>query len=392
MNALKSMPSRFVFLAAALLLAAEAAAAGHSGQPVPVTATTVALKSVPVWIESLGTVLPMRYVSVMPRVAGLLQSLNFREGEFVRAGQVVATIDPRPFQIQLDQAQAQMARDEAQLAGARSDLERYETLLAQDSISSQQVADQRATVGQLAGTVASDKAAVANAKLQLEWTRIVAPCSGVAGLRQVDPGNMIGTNGAIGGGLSSLGGTGNATPPIVTIAQVAPIQVTFPVTQSDLPAVLARYRGRKAMPVEAWDQGRTRLLDTGKVIALDNQINSATGTVTVKAEFPNRHARLYPNQFVNARLRLDTVENVPTVPSAAISSGAPGSFVYVIDGANRVSVRKVVTGASDQGRTAIASGLKAGERVVTDGLDQLREGSAVQVVTPVGKGNASRPK
>lgn len=352
---------------------------GATPPPIPVTATTVQQQAMPVWIDVQGTVIPLNYVNVMPRVAGLLQSVNFREGQAVKAGQVLATIDPQPFRIQVEQAQAQLMRDQAQLAGAQADLERYETLLAQDSIAVQQVVDQRATVAQLKGTVAADKAAVDNAQLQLDWTRITSPGPGIAGLRQVDVGNMVGTSGAIGGGASVLNGTAAASTPIVTIAQVQPITATFAIAQNQLPAVLGRMRNA-TLPVQAWDQRRTTLLDTGKVIAVDNLINAATGTVMIKAQFANAHMSLFPNQFVNVRLLVDTLEQAVVVPSAAIASGASGSYVYVIDSSDKVSVRPVTPGARNQDYTAISAGLQPGERVVTDGLDRLRSGSKIQVV------------
>lgn len=349
-------------------------------QPTPVTAATAQQQSMPVWIEAQGTVAPLNYVNVMPRVAGLLQSINFREGQPVKAGQLLATLDAKPYRILLEQASAQAMRDQAQLTGAQSDLMRYETLLAQDSIAAQQVTDQRAVVAQLTGTVAADKAAQDNAQLQLDWTRISAPISGIAGLRQVSTGNMIGITGAIGGGNSALAGTSATSTPIVTIAQVQPITVLFAIAQIQLPGVLTRMHG--TLPVQAWDQRRTAVLDRGKVIAVDNQINSATGTVMLKAEFANSRMALFPNQFVNVRLLVDTVQNSVTVPTAAIAIGAPGSYVYVIDSSNKVAMRKVTTGVSNQELTAISAGLKAGERVVTDGLDRLRDGSQVQIVTP----------
>lgn len=357
---------------------------GMGNPPVPVAAATVKQQSMPVWIEALGTAIPRNYVSVMPRVAGLLQSVNFREGQPVKAGQLLATIDPRPYRIQLEQAKAQLSRDQAQLDGARSDLKRYETLLEQDSIAPQQVDGQRATVAQLTGTVAADRAAVDNANLQLEWTRITAPTSGIAGLRQVDTGNMLGTGGAIGGGNSASTGSVATATPIVTIAQVQPITVMFPVTQSQLPAIYERMRGTAQLPVQAWDQRRTTLLDTGKVIAVDNQINTATGTVMLKAEFANRGMALFPNQFVNVKLLADTLGDAIVVPSAAVAAGASGSYVYVIDSTDKVAVRAVTTTVVNQDYTVISSGLKVGERVVTDGLDRLRAGSTVQVVAQDG--------
>ncbi|NNM82065.1 MAG: efflux RND transporter periplasmic adaptor subunit [Burkholderiales bacterium] len=382
--------ARIGFLTILLFTTLPSEAAKPAHRAIPVTAATAAKKPMPVWVEALGTVLPKRYVNLMPRVAGLLQSINFREGEKVRAGQVVATIDPRPFRIQVDQAQGQLDRDAAQLSGAQSDLSRYETLLTQDSISAQQVFDQRALVSQLKGTVDLDRAALANARLQLEWTRVVSPVSGIAGLRQVDAGNMVGTNGTIGGGLTALGGTATATPPLVTIATIEPIQVTFPVTQRDLPGVLDRYRSHAELPVEAWNQGRTILLDRGKVVAIDNQIGVSTGTVTVKAEFLNHRQRLFPNQFVNVRLLLQTIGSAVVVPSAAVATGAPGSYVYVIGRDEKVSVRKVIAGVSDSGMTEITAGLAPGERVVTDGLDELREGIQVEVVTQGGVRGSGR--
>ena len=357
--------------------------AGAKIPPVPVTAATVQQQSMPVWIDAQGTVTPRNYVNVMPRVSGLLQSVDFKEGKPVKAGQLLASIDPRPFRVLVDQAQAQLQRDQAQLSGAQSDLERYETLLAQDSISSQQVMDQRATVGQLKGTVAADKAALENAQLQLDWTRITSPGSGIAGLRQVDVGNMVGTTGAIGGGGSALTGTASTSIPIVTIAQVQPITVTFAIAQNQLPAVLERMHGT-ALQVQAWDQRRATLLETGKVVAVDNQINTATGTVMIKAEFSNPRMTLFPNQFVNVRMLVDTLRDAIVVPSSAVAVGASGSYVYVIEAADKVVVRPVVTGVVNKDLIAINSGLKVGERVVTDGLDRLRAGSTVQVVAQHG--------
>jgi len=355
--------------------------AGANVPPIPVTAATAQEQSMPVWIDAQGTVTPRNYVNVMPRVSGMLQSIDFIEGQPVKAGQLLATIDPRPFRIQVEQAEAQLMRDQAQLNGAQADLERYETLLAQDSISSQQVVDQRATVGQLKGTVAADKAALDNAQLQLDWTRITSLSSGIAGLRQVDVGNMVGTSGAIGGGGSALTGTASTSTPIVTIAQVQPISVTFAIAQNQLPAVLGRMHGA-TLPVQAWDQRRTALLDSGKVVAVDNQINSSTGTVMIKAEFANAQLALFPNQFVNVRLLVNTQEKALVIPSSAVAPGASGSYVYVIDSSDKVSVRTVSTGVSNQDFVAVTDGLQPGERVVTDGLDRLRNGSKVQIVDP----------
>jgi multidrug efflux system membrane fusion protein len=291
----------------------------------------------------------------------------------------------------LEQAQAQLMRDQAQLAGAQSDLARYETLLAQDSIAAQQVANQRTTVAQLAGTVAADKAAADNAALQLEWTRITAPISGIAGLRQVDVGNMVGTTGAIGGGNSALSGTAAASTPIVTIAQVQPVTALFAVPQNQLPQI-REHQHHAVLTVQAWDQRRTTQLDAGKVSAIDNQINSATGTVMIKAEFANSHMTLFPNQFVNVRLLVDTLKSALTVPSSAIATGTPGTYVYVIDNTEKVSMRKVTAGVTNQGNTTISSGLQAGERVVIDGLDRLRDGSTVKLIAQGTEGASKRSR
>ena len=355
-------------------------------RPTPVTVASVKQEAMPVWIDALGTVVPRSYVNVMPRVAGLLQSINFREGQPVKAGQLLATIDPRPFRIALEQAQAQMQRDQAQLDGAKIDLGRFETLLKQDSISAQQFTDQRATVAQLKGTVAADKAAVDNAQLQLGWTRILAPTSGIAGLRQVDAGNMVGTSGAIGGGNSAISGTVASFTPIVTLAQVQPVAVTFTVPQNQLASVMERTRSGASLPVQAWDQRRTAQLGTGKLIAVDNQINSTTGSVTLKSEFTNPNLTLYPNQFVNVRLLVNTLNDALVVPSTAVATGAPGSYVYVVSN-GKVSLRVVKTGVTNASTTVATSGLKLGEQVVTEGLDRLRDGSKVKIVTPVSPGS-----
>ncbi len=390
-----SLPSLAGFVSIAMLLSFSLAQAKESegkpgaNQPIPVTAATVQQQSMPVWIEAQGTVLPLNYVNVMPRVASLLQSVNFHEGQSVKAGQLLATLDPQPYQVLLEQAKAQTMRDQAQLAGAQSDLQRYETLLAQDSISEQQVTDQRATVAQLTGTVAADKAAQDNAQLQLDWTRITSPISGVVGLRQVSVGNMVGTTGAIGGGNSALSGTPTNLP-IVTIAEVQPITAVFAIAQTQLPRVLERMHEAATLPVQAWDQRRKVMIDSGKVIAMDNQINSATGTVMLKAEFANPHRTLFPNQFVNIRLLVDTLKGAIVVPSSAIATGAPGAYVYVIDSSSKVALRKVTTGVTNLDFTAISSGLKVGERVVTDGLDRLRDGGKVQIVTPGAPGATDR--
>jgi multidrug efflux system membrane fusion protein len=383
--------------------AAQQGGAGTPGRakgPIPVTAAVARVQAVPVWISALGTVTPRNFVNVMPRVSGLLQSVDYREGQMVKAGQLLARIDPRPFEIAVEQAHAQLLRDQAQLDGATRDLARYETLLTQNSIAHQQVDDQRALVAQYTGTVAADRAALDNARLQLTYTRITSPISGLAGLRLVDAGNLVNTSGAVGTSAQAASGTGGGSgnTPIVTLAQVQPIGVTFAIPQQQIGSVLQRLHAGQALAVEAWDAGGSARLADGTLLAADNQINPATGTLSFKAQFANPRLTLYPNQFVNVRLRVDTLAAAVVVPTAAVAVGAPGTYVYVVDAHDKVAVRTVTPGISEAGVTVIASGLRAGEKVVTDGLDRLRSGATVRIVQaqpaagPGQPGGGQRPR
>ena len=287
----------------------------------------------------------------------------FTEGQVVKQGDLLAEIDPRPFQVQLQQAEGQLARDQALLENARIDVGRYRTLLQQDSIAEQQVATQEALVKQLEGTVRMDQSQIANARLQLTYARITAPVAGRLGLRQVDAGNIV------------RGGDANG---IVVITQLQPISVIFTIPQDQLPSVLKRMTGAEKIPTEAWDrEGRVKLA-TGELITADNQIDTTTGTVKLKAQFGNDDGKLFPNQFVNVRMQIETRTAV-TVPAAAIQRGAQGIFVYVVKEDQSVTMRPVKPGPSEGESTAIESGLKAGEQVVIDGVDRLREGAKVQV-------------
>lgn len=365
-----------------LALPSEAAPPAPPGeQAQPVTAAVARLQPIPVWLGALGSVTPSALVNVMPRVAGLLSSVDFRQGAMVRSGQLLAQIDPRPFRIAVEQAQGQLAQARAQLDGARGDLERYEQLLRQDAISAQQVADQRATVAQLAAAVQSDQAALDSARLQLEWTRITAPIDGLAGLRTVDAGNMLGTSGAI--------GTASATP-VAVIARVQPINVTFALPQQQLGALLQQLGAGHHPVVEVWDSGNTRRLAIGTLLAADNQISTTTGTLNLRAEFANRDLALYPNQFVNVRVLERTVDAAVVVPTTAIAVGAPGNYVDVIGPGGKVAMRRVTVGVAAGSLTQIVSGLQAGETVVTDGLDRLRDGSVVRVVQARPPGSQAR--
>ena len=345
----------------------------------PVSAATARLGEVNIVQTALGTVTALRTVTVRPRVDGQLKSVDFVEGQFVPAGTLLAQIDPVPLQVQLAQVEGQLARDAAQLNNARLDLDRYKQLLAQDSIAAQQVDAQAALVRQLEGTVKVDQAQVDNARLQLSYTRITAPIGGRLGLRVVDAGNMVRSSDAAG---------------VAVITQVDPISVIFTIPQDSLPRVLARLRAGEKPPVEAWDREQKNVLATGVLTSADNQIDVTTGTVRLKAEFPNREGKLFPNQFVNVRMVVDVRKDAVVVPSAAVQRGAQGTVVYVVKEDSTVALRPVQVGPAEGQVTAIESGVAAGERVITDGVDRIREGFRVEVVdtsaAPRGEGKAGK--
>jgi len=354
-------------------------AGGDAARPTPVAAMAARQGDFDVYLNALGTVTARGTVTVRSRVDGQLIRVQFNEGQTVKAGQLLAEIDPRPFEVQLEQMNGQLAKDQALLANAKVDLERYQTLLKQDSIASQQVDTQASLVRQYEATIASDKGQVDNAKLQLSFTKVAAPIAGRLGLRQVDAGNMIhatDTNG------------------LVVITQVQPIDVVFPIPESNLPRVQRRLREGDPPVVDAYDRDQTQKLATGNLLTIDNQIDTATGTIKLKAAFANDDGALFPNQFVNVKMLLDTLHGATIVPTAAILRGAPGTFVYVVKDDKTVTVRPVKVGPIEGENAVIDSGVTPGEVVVVDGTDRLREGARVETVTrnPASAAAADNPE
>lgn len=318
---------------------------------------------VPVFLSAIGTVQPVVVATVRPQLAGTLFSLHFQEGQRVSKGQLLAQIDPRPYRLALSQAEGALARDQAQLAAARADLARYQLLLQQDSIARQQVDTQAATVRQLEGTIKSDQADVGTARLNLNYTSINAPVAGKVGLRQADIGNYLTPSDANG---------------IVVITQTAPIDVAFALPQDQLPTVQQRLREHKTdLPVIVRDKDDTAVLGRGAFLTFDNQIDTATGTVRAKARFPNTDDRLFPNQFVNVSLLIDTLSQAVTVPVTAVRHGPQGDFVFLLLPDNTAKLSIVKTGPADSGRIVILSGVKLGDTVITEGADRLEDGAKV---------------
>jgi multidrug efflux system membrane fusion protein len=343
---------------------------GPEDRPVPVAVATALQGELPLFLSGLGTVTPTNNVLVKSLVDGQLLRVHFQEGQLVHAGDLLAEIDPRPFQVQLLQAEGQLARDAALLKNAQLDLERYSTLWSQDSIAKQQVDAQEALVRQYEGTVQVDRAQVENAKLQLVYAKVTAPASGRVGLRQVDPGNIVHASDANG---------------IVLITQVQPVNVVFTLPEDNLPRVAQKLTAKALLAVDAYDRQQKIKLASGTLLTADNQIDTTTGTVKLKAQFRNDDSALFPNQFVNIRMLVDTLQGVVMVPVNAVQRGAQNNFVYLLNADNTVKIQNVSVGDSEGGRVVIASGLEAGAQVVVEGLDKLRDGVSVEVVSRDGQ-------
>ena len=350
-------------------------AAAMRNQAVPVSASAAKRGDLNLYLTEIGTVTPFKTVTVHTRVDGELVRVLFKEGQMVKEGDLLAEIDPRPFQVQLTQAEGQMARDRASLVNARSQLARYQELYAQHIVARQDLDNQISLVGQSDGAVKNDQGLIDSARLNLTYSKITAPISGRVGLRLVDPGNIV---------------HAADTQGLMVITQLQPIAVIFSIPEDDVPRVMNSVKATPDLPVEVYDLGLKAQLATGTLLTMDNVIDQTTGTVKLKASFPNEDNALFPNQFVNAKLLVETKHDVVLIPAPGLQRSSQGSFVYVVKADQTVEMRPVTISATQGDTAAIASGLNPGELVVVDGTDKLRQGSRVSVqlaANPVAPGS-----
>jgi len=344
--------------------APQPAGGGRNAAPMSIVPETVAKGDIGINLNALGTVTSLATVTIRTQISGYLQKIDFKEGDDVKKGDLLAEIDSRPYEAALAQAKGNLARDEALLKGAQVDLARYQTLATQNAVPHQTLDTQVALVAQDQGTVEADRAAVKAAEVNLQYCRIVSPLDGRVGLRQVDQGNYV---------------TPGDTNGLVVITQLQPISVLFTLPEDNLQAVLKRMQAGATLPAAAYDRSGASKIADGTLQTFDSQIDPTTGTIKARAQFANDAKTLYPNQFVNIRLLVDTHKDVTTISTAGIQRGVPGTFVYLINADNTVFVRKVVLGVTDGERVEVRSGLAPGDRIVIDGADKLREGAKVNI-------------
>jgi membrane fusion protein, multidrug efflux system len=347
--------------------------AAHGAAPQSVKVAAATLGDMPETLSELGTVAPIATVTVLPQLSGYLTEVGYKEGQDVAKGQFLAQIDPRQYELDLQQAQAALVKDQASLGQARADLARFEQLRSQKAIAEQTVSDQEFLVKQDEAQVKSDEANIAQFKLDLAYCRITAPVGGRVGLRLIDPGNYV---------------TASSSPGIVVITTLKPTTVQFTVAQNDLGKVIERVNSGAKLPVTAYTSDNTRAIATGTLYAISNQMATSTGTVALRATFANEDEALFPNEFVNVKILVDTLSQAVLVPTPAVLSGAPGNYGYVSNSNNTVSVHKVTPGPSDGVNTAILSGLSAGDTVVIDGTDRLTDGAKISIAAANNAGTA----
>src|SRR5882757_6701882 len=356
--------------------APQQAGSGRNAAPMSIVPETVGKGDIGINLNALGTVTSLATVTIRSQISGYLLKIDFKEGDEVKKGDLIAEIDPRPYEATLAQAKGQLARDEAQLKGAQVDLARYQNLATQNAVPHQTLDTQVALVGQYQGTVEADRGTVKSAEVNLQYCRIVSPINGRVGLRQVDLGNYVTAGDATG---------------LVVITQLEPISVLFTLPEDNLQAVAKRVRAGAVLPTAAYDRSGINRLAEGSLQTFDSQIDSTTGTIKLRAQFENEARTLYPNQFVNIRLLLDTHKDVTTMPTAGIQRGVPGTFVYLVNADSTVMVNKIVLGITEGERVEVLSGLSPGDRIVSDGADKLRDGAKIALRSENQPGAPAQP-